>query len=77
MVTNSIFDSQINAAGGSIGPVLALVVLFLIARAAHHMFVKRPRSVIKRDYSKHTDKHIVGTESALQRQQGLYFFTAY
>ena len=45
MVSNSIFNinSRINAADGGIGSVLALVVLILIARAAQHIFVKRPR----------------------------------
>ena len=64
-VRNSIFDinSRINAANGDLGSILALVVLILMARAAHHIFIKRPIGLIKRENRRQTDDRIVAMPS--------------
>ena len=62
----SIFEinNRINAAGGDIGSVLAILVLILISRAIDHIFDMRPRRVMKREYGKQNNEQSRGYTSA-------------
>ena len=41
-------NNRVNLSGVGLGAVLLLVVLIILARAVHHMIVKRPGKVVKR-----------------------------
>ena len=58
-------NNRINAAGGGIESVLIVVVLILMARAIHHVFVKKPRRIVKRETNKQTNERIIRIENAL------------
>ena len=55
-VKNSLFamNNRVNFAGGGIGSVLIVIMIIIMARAAHHTFVKRPRRIVKRERNSQT-----------------------
>ena len=50
-VKNSLFEvnNRINISGIGIGSVLLLIVLVIMGRASHHVFVKKPNRITKRE----------------------------
>ena len=60
IVSNSLFEvnNRINISGIGIGSVLLVVVLVIMGRASHHIFVKKTNMIIKRERSSQTEERI-------------------
>ena len=69
-VKNSLFEMNniVNFVGTGIGSVLLMVVLIIIRRATHHVFVKRPNRILKHDRNSQTDERIVRLENILKER---------
>ena len=71
-VKKSLFEvnNRINISGIGIGSVLLVVVLVMMGSAPHHIFVKKPNRILKRERSNQTEERIKGLEDIL-KERGL------
>ena len=59
-------NNRVSFSGVGLGAVLLLVVLIILARAAHHRMVKRPGKVIKRATKADFESRVVKMEEVLK-----------
>ena len=62
---------RINISGIGIGSVLLVVVLVIMGRASHHIFVNKPNRIIKRERSSQTEERIKSLEGILRERDNL------
>ena len=69
-VKNSLFEmnDSVNFAGTGIGSVLLMIVLIIMDRATHYVFMKRPNRILKRDRNSQRDERIVRLEIILKER---------
>ena len=67
-VKNSLFevDNRINISGIGIGSVLLLIVLVIMGRSSHHVFVKKPNRITNREKRNQTEERITHLERILK-----------
>ena len=67
---NSLFEvnNRINNSGIGIGSVLLVVVLVMMGRATHHIFVKKPNRILKLKKSSQTEERIKRLEDILKER---------
>ena len=69
-VKNSLFEvnNRINISGLGIGSALLLIILVIMGRASHHVFVKKPNRVTKREKRNQTEERITRLEGVLKER---------
>ena len=67
-VRNSLIqlDNRVNISGISLGCIVLLIVLLIMARAGHHVSVKRPGKARKRVMNAEKENRLVRIESLLK-----------
>ena len=59
-------DNRVNFSGIGLGSVLILIVLVIVARASHHMAIKRPGKIVKRAARAEFEAKFVKVEDSMR-----------
>ena len=59
-------DNRVNFSGIGLGSVLLLIILVIIARAGHHMAIKRPGKAVKRAIKAQVEARLVSLEDIMK-----------
>ena len=64
-------NNRIIISGVGIGSVLLLIILLIMGIITHHVFVKKPNRVIKRENRSQIEGRIIGLEG-IMRERGYF-----